>query len=78
MLNREKTGLLVEVLLDEVGVLREMVEELQGDNERKEHLLAEKAEIIKHLSSLTRNKVTPAKKRKAGRPKGSKNSGKKG
>lgn len=70
---------LVEVLLDEISVLRDMVEDLQSDLERKDQLLAEKAEVIKMLGTKRkgRGKVTDVisapKKRGPGRPKGSKN-----
>lgn len=71
----KKVAMLVDVLLDEVEILRELVSGLQQNVEEKERLLAEKAAIIDGLSKM-RNKVTPNKpkatKRKVGRPKGSK------
>lgn len=72
-------GLLVDLLLREVGMLRDMADDADYEIERRDLLLAEKAEIIKKLFQ-DRNKVTPkaakatkATKRKVGRPKGSKN-----
>lgn len=65
---------LVKLLLRETAMLQEFLEDAEFNVERQEGLLAEKAEIIKMLSkgSQPRNKVTPTKKRKVGRPKGSK------
>ena len=69
-------GLLIDLLLREVGMLRDMADDADYEVERRDTLLAEKAEIIKMLSAK-RNKVTAAKRgpgrpRKVGRPKGSK------
>lgn len=78
-MDRTRVATLVEVLLDEVSVLRDMVDGLQSDLDRKDQLLAEKAEIIKMLGALPkgRGKVIDVtfkpKKRGPGRPKGSKN-----
>jgi hypothetical protein len=73
----QKLHLLVDVLLDEVTVLRDMIK-------HKDELLAEKAEIIKKLwDGLTWHESrnggkptkTPASKipKKRGRPKGTRN-----
>ena len=71
----QKLLLLVDVLLDEVTVLRDMIK-------HKDEMLAEKTEIIKKLwENLPRHKVTPAEKqgqKRRGRPKGIKNSAKNG
>lgn len=77
-MNENRMNVLVEVLIDEVSVLRDMTDGLQKDLDRKDQLLAEKAEIIKMLwKSPNRGKVTNVtsepKKRGPGRPKGSKN-----
>jgi hypothetical protein len=70
---------LVEVLLDEISVLRDMLACAEEDVDRKDQLLAEKAEVIKMLGTKRkgRGKVTDVisapKKRGPGRPKGSKN-----
>jgi hypothetical protein len=77
-MNLNRMNVLVEVLIDEVSVLRDMTDGLQKDLDRKDQLLAEKAEIIKMLwKSSRRGKVTNVtsapKKRGPGRPKGSKN-----
>ena len=71
-------GLLIDLLLREVGMLRDMADDADYEVERRDTLLAEKAEIIKKLSETQpRNKVTatkrgPGRPKKVGRPKGSK------
>lgn len=56
-------GLLIDLLLREVGMLRNMADDADYEVERRDVLLAEKAEIIKKLSE-NRNKVTTKAKRK--------------
>ena len=77
----DKFGLtekLLHFMVEEVDRMRDVLNDLGEEIEYKDRLLAEKVEIIKMLSAH-RNKVTktasPKKpaKRKAGRPKGSKN-----
>jgi hypothetical protein len=77
----DKFGLtekLLHFMVEEVDRMRDVLNDLGEEIEYKDRLLAEKVEIIKMLSAH-RNKViktlSPKKpaKRKAGRPKGSKN-----
>lgn len=77
-------GMLVDLLLREVGMLKDFLEDAEHDMDRRDELLAEKAEIIKHLGQQIKaapkkrgrpkkvTDVTSPVKRKPGRPKGSK------
>lgn len=77
-------GLLVDVLLREVGVLRDLLDDTDFEIDRREDLLAEKAEIIKQLGQQLKTApkkrgrpkkvtgVTSPAKRGPGRPKGNK------
>lgn len=68
--------IVIDLLAREVSILRDECDDSDFEIERRDTLLAEKAEIIKMLSAK-RNKVTPTKRgpgrpKKVGRPKGSK------
>ena len=77
-------GILIDLLAREVNILRDECDYWGGETKRLDNLLAEKAEIIKMLGQQLKQKGQPKKvtsvttaPKKVGRPKGSKNKGKK-
>jgi hypothetical protein len=77
-------GILIDLLAREVSILRDECDYWDCEMKRRDNLLAEKAEIIKMLGQQLKQKGQPKKvtsvttaPKKVGRPKGSKNRGKK-
>ena len=77
-------GILIDLLAREVNILRDECDYWGGETKRLDNLLAEKAEIIMMLGQQLKQKGQPKKvtsvttaPKKVGRPKGSKNRGKK-
>lgn len=77
-------GILIDLLAREVSILRDECDYWDWEMKRRDNLLAEKAEIIKMLGQQLKQKGQPKKvtsvttaPKKVGRPKGSKNRGKK-
>lgn len=83
----DKFGLtekLLHFMVEEVDRMRDVLNDLGDEIEYRDRLLAEKAEIIKMLGQQLKQKGQPKKvtsvttaPKKVGRPKGSKNRGKK-